>query len=165
MIEIVESDDEEHNMRKKVKERIGKRLAYLLRYGAFKEGLKTAEGGYVKLNDLLDTSLLKQNYYSNSDSNNNNNNKHSSDRKTTNDVTLIMEELKTSISHRNINRFELKQINNETYVRATYGRKFERSPFHTGSKVKRLLEISLDYIVKNINSYDFEGFPDEFLIK
>ena len=157
------SDDEhltdeknENSMRQHIKERIGKRLAYLLRYGAHKEGLHVHDGGFVKLNEILNTPLLKHNLYFM---------QRNEETSQLNDSEIIMEEINTSTSHRNINRFELKNINNEMFVRATYGRKFTRSPYHQGSKVNRLMEISLDYIVQHINNYDFEGFPDEYLIK
>jgi RNA:NAD 2'-phosphotransferase (TPT1/KptA family) len=157
----VETDDEKVNdqkIRSKIKERLSKRLSYILRYGASKEGLKIHDGGFVKLNELLEIPVLNNNPVWH------NNNDFKSVRRF-NFQELLMEELKTSTSHRKINRFELKEINNETFVRATYGRKFTRSPFHDESKVERLLEISLNYIVKNINNYDFEGFKDEYLIK
>lgn len=152
--------EEELELRNLIKQRIGKRLAYILRYGAPKEGLKLYDGGFIKLNELLNASIIKRNR-----SNLKNTDINEKPFRRFDDTELIMEELKTSSSHRHINRFELKEINNETYVRATYGRKFTRSPFHTDSKVTRLLEITLNYIIQNINNYDFEGFPDEFLIK
>jgi RNA:NAD 2'-phosphotransferase (TPT1/KptA family) len=160
----VETGDEKVNdlkIRSKIKEKLSKRLSYILRYGASKEGLKIHDGGFVKLNELLEIPMLKNNPVW---QNNNENDDFKSVRRF-NFQELLMEELKTSTSHRKISRFELKEINNETFVRATYGRKFTRSPFHDDSKVERLLEISLNYIVKNINNYDFEGFKDEYLIK
>lgn len=155
------------NIRKKVQEKISKRLTYLLRYGAQKEGLFVYDGGYVKLKDLLDTSLLKQNiYYYNYTINKDANVSQADKTKVINaDINLVMDEIKQSTSHRKVNRFETKEVNNEIYVRATYGRKFERSPYHNGTKVHRLLETCLSYIVKNIHIYGFENFPDEFLIK
>ena len=40
-----------------------------------------------------------------------------------------------------------------------------QNPKHAESKVTRLLEGCMDVICKHIDKYDFEGFPDEFLIK
>ena len=152
----IDNSDQLLKLRNKIKERLSKRLSYILRYGASKEGLKIYDGGFVKLNELVETPILK---------NNRNENDDFQPVRRFNNLKLLMEELKTSTSHRNFNRFEFKDINNETFVRATYGRKFTRSPFHDDSKVQRLLEISLNYIVKNIHNYDFEGFQDEYLIK
>ena len=40
-----------------------------------------------------------------------------------------------------------------------------QNPFHENSQIHRLLDLTLDYICRNIEQFDFEGFPDEFLIK
>ena len=114
-----------------------------IRYGAHKENLKVINDGFVKLNDLMNIPLIKS---------------HSNSK-------YLIEEIENSTSHRKLKRFEIRTFDNETYIRATYGRKLERSPFHDGTRVKRLLETCLQFVAKNIKLYDFQYFPDEFLIK
>lgn len=126
-----------------IKTRIGKFAAYLLRYGALREEIKVEPGGFIKLEDLILHPYFKTDFYR----------------------RLLMEELNSSLSHRKTNRFEIKEIEGIKYVRATYGRKFKPSKYHDETKVKKLLETCLDFVVKNIESYSFEGFPDEYLIK
>jgi RNA:NAD 2'-phosphotransferase (TPT1/KptA family) len=136
--ESINATKEEH-----IKSKIGKFVAYLLRYGAIKEQIQVQPGGFVKLDDLILHPYFKTDFYK----------------------RLLIEELKFSISHRNKNRFEIKKVDGVKYVRATYGRKLERSQYHDNTTVKRLLETCLDFVIKNIQDYNFEGFPDEFLIK
>ncbi|CAF1648520.1 unnamed protein product, partial [Didymodactylos carnosus] len=38
------------------------------------------------------------------------------------------------------------------------------NPYHEQSQIRRLLDLTLEYICQNVNIFDFEGFPDEFLI-
>jgi RNA:NAD 2'-phosphotransferase (TPT1/KptA family) len=125
----------------KIQERVSKRLSYVLRYGAIKEGLRVYDGGYVKLNDLVGLPSFK------------------------NDDKLVVAELQSSTSWRNLKRFEIKCDPSGSFVRATYGRKFERSKFHPDCKVPRLLELTLDYVADNVASYDFDNFPDQYLIR
>lgn len=40
-----------------------------------------------------------------------------------------------------------------------------QNPFHEQTQIRRLLDLTLEYICQNVDKYDFEGFPDEFLIK
>ncbi len=79
-------------------------MAYLLRYGAEKEGLEVTADGFVKLKDLESANLL-----------------------TDSSVAEILEEVETSISMRRIKRFEQRVSSlGEIQIRATYGRRMER---------------------------------------
>ena len=40
-----------------------------------------------------------------------------------------------------------------------------QNPNHAGTNVPRLLELCLDRICDNLDDYDLQDFPDEFLIK
>lgn len=125
------------------RQKIGKCLAYILRYGALKENLNVLPGGYVKLTDIMSSSLMINNR----------------------SVKYLMEEIESSLSYRDMKRFELKEIDKELYVRATYGRSLERSEFHDGTQVRRLYNTCLNFVSDNIVLYDFDGFPDNFIIK
>ncbi|CAD5125990.1 DgyrCDS14171 [Dimorphilus gyrociliatus] len=118
-----------------------RKLTYLLRHGAVKEGLVIYGDGYVRLEDIMSLSLMKLTSWE--------------------DVKHTIKESTSFSGHR---RFEEKIENDEMFVRASYGRYFERSPFHEGTKVIRLLERCLDYLLVNVQQYDFENFPDEYLI-
>ncbi|CAF0729590.1 unnamed protein product [Adineta steineri] len=120
--------------------RLGKRLAYILRYGAEKEGCRVDEG-WIPLEDLKKVSLLSE-YTENE----------------------LLGEIQTSYSYRKTHRYQWEKRPNGVYVRAAYGRKFERNPFHHQTQIRRLLDLTLEYVCQNIDKYDFEGFPDEFLI-
>ena len=69
--------------------RLGKRLAYILRYGAMKEGLSVFPGGFVSLQDVMGVELMK--YHSEKE---------------------VMDELLTSQTIRGVNRF---QVRNQKY--------------------------------------------------
>ncbi|VDP33425.1 unnamed protein product [Soboliphyme baturini] len=118
------------------KTQIGKKLAYMLRYGALREGLDVTGDGYVSLTELCEHPLF---------------------------ACLSTEELLREI-RLDAKRFELMAKESQYKVRARYGRKFLKSPYHEGTKVKRLLEILIVFIRKHIQLYDFEEFPDGYLI-
>ncbi|CAF0763123.1 unnamed protein product [Adineta ricciae] len=120
--------------------KLGKRLAYILRYGAEKEGLQVDEG-WISLSALAKVPLLSE-YTENE----------------------LLGEIQTSYSYRKTPRYQWERRPNGIYVRAAYGRKFERNPFHGQTQIRRLLDLALEYVCQNIDKYDFEGFPDEFLI-
>uniref|UniRef100_A0A1I8J8S8 2'-phosphotransferase n=2 Tax=Macrostomum lignano TaxID=282301 RepID=A0A1I8J8S8_9PLAT len=126
-----------------VRKRIGKILAYLLRYGAAKEGLAVNDGDFVDLDELLECSLLKG--YA---------------------QELLKSVITEDVSFRGVKRFEIKQdaLNGQQFVRATFGRRLEEKPFHDNSRVKKLGEICLDAIAMNIKQYDFSDFNDDYLI-
>lgn len=121
-------------------ERLGKKLSYLLRYGAMKEGLTVCSQGFVKLDDLVEVPLLQR--YT---------------------AQEVLDQVKGSTSYRGKRRYEEKEQNNIIYVRATYARRFERNPYHEESKVPRLLEQCLDHVCQNIKDYSLEDCPDEFI--
>lgn len=123
-------------------QKLGKRLAYLLRYGAKKEGLSVSEKGFVSLTELMTHDLMKD---------------YSSD--------AVLCEVNNSVSCSGRKRFELKIEGKEIFVRATYKRKFEMNPFHEGTHVYRLREVCLRHICKNIELYSLEEFPDEYLVR
>lgn len=122
--------------------KLSKRLAYILRYGAKKEGLAVSDKGFVNIFELMTLDLMK-------------------------DYTIeeVTNEVQISVSCSGKKRFELKPDCGETLVRATYRRRFEPNPFHDGTQVKRLLELCLDYICKQIEDYSLEEFPDEYLVR
>ncbi len=82
--------------------KLGKRLAYLLRYGAEKEGCRVDEG-WIVLQDLLKVPLLSE-YTENE----------------------VLGEIQTSYSYRKTPRYQWEKRPDGVYVRAAYGRKFER---------------------------------------
>ncbi|KAL3857414.1 hypothetical protein ACJMK2_012088 [Sinanodonta woodiana] len=125
----------------KNQERLRKRLCYLLRYGAMKEGLKVYDGGYVALDDAMKLHLMKWNR-----------------------EEEVMHEVKTSLSSRGTKRFQEMEKDGRTYIRAAYYRMFERNPCHEATNVPTLLETSLEFVTSNIEMYDLQNFPDEYLI-
>ncbi|XP_048770038.2 uncharacterized protein LOC125676182 [Ostrea edulis] len=122
-------------------ERLSKRLCYILRYGAVKEGLKLYEGGFVDMNQLLELELMRHNT-----------------------KEEVLNEADVSVSHRNAKRFEWKEENGKMFIRACFCRNFEENPCHEGSKVPTLKNACLQYVCNNLNDYDLEDFPDEHLI-
>ncbi|KAL3857399.1 hypothetical protein ACJMK2_012074 [Sinanodonta woodiana] len=126
----------------KNQERLRKRLCYLLRYGAMKEGLKVYDGGYVALDDAMKLHLMKWNR-----------------------EEEVMHEVKTSLSSRGTKRFQEMEKDGRTYIRAAYYRMFERNPCHEATNVPTLLETSLEFVTSNIEMYDLQNFPDEYLIR
>ncbi|KAH9525420.1 hypothetical protein Btru_001398 [Bulinus truncatus] len=122
--------------------RLSKRLTYLLRYGACKEGLQVDDNGYVNLDDLLTVHLLH---------------KHSRDE--------VLEAVRTSLSYRKTHRYEWRERDGQIYIRAAYLRNFEKNPYHYGTKVKTLFETSTSYILSHLDDFDLEEFPDEHIIR
>ncbi|CAF3146493.1 unnamed protein product [Rotaria socialis] len=120
--------------------KLGKRLAYILRYGAEKEGCRVDEG-WILLEDLMKVTLLRE-YTENE----------------------VLGEIQTSYSYRKTPRYQWERRTNGVHVRAAYGRRFERNPYHGQTQIRRLLDLALEYICENVDNYDFEGFPDEFLL-
>ncbi|XP_052797528.1 uncharacterized protein LOC128229754 [Mya arenaria] len=125
----------------KYADRLPKRLCYILRYGAVKEGLTVHEGGYVDIKDVMSVGMMR----------------HHSEPE-------VLAEVETSLSHRKTLRFERKDEVGRTLVRAQFGRNFESSPFHEGTQVRSLLQTTLEYITDNLQDYDLQDFPDEFLL-
>ncbi|XP_022096255.1 uncharacterized protein LOC110982265 isoform X2 [Acanthaster planci] len=121
--------------------KLGKRLAYLLRYGAVKEGLTVSSRGYVKVTDIMTVPLLS----------------------TYSEETLV-EEFDKAVSERGHKRYEMKTENGVVYVRSIFSQRFERYPYHEGTKVVRLLEMCLQYVTINIADYSLEGIMDEYII-
>ncbi|KAI6654717.1 F-box protein SKP2B-like [Oopsacas minuta] len=132
--------DEATIMEKQVK--LGRKLAYLLRYGAEVEGLAVEEGGWVNLSDLCQHPLLAKSQ-----------------------IEFILREITESTSSRGQKRFEIRDESEKKLVRACYSRKFDRSPRHEGSKVLRLMEITLRYVCDNIRNFDLLEFQDEYLMR
>lgn len=122
-------------------ERLSKRLCYVLRYGAVKEGLTLYEGGFVDLDQLLDLHLMRH---------------HTRQE--------VIEEVDISLSHRRAKRFERKEENGKLLIRACFCRNFEENPCHEGSNVPKLSEACIQYVCTNLQDYDLEDFPDEHLI-
>ncbi|RUS79287.1 hypothetical protein EGW08_012942 [Elysia chlorotica] len=118
--------------------RLSKRLAYLLRYGAVKEGLNVDDNGYVELEDLCGAHLLRS---------------HSK--------AEVLEAIQSSTSYRHTKRYDCRERNGQIYVRAAYLRNFEKNPFHSNTKVKTLFESSMTSILDNLDDYDLQDFPDE----
>ncbi|XP_062588055.1 F-box and leucine-rich repeat protein 13-like [Saccostrea cucullata] len=135
----VTSEMEEKKLEKD--DRLSKRLCYILRYGALKEGLKLYHGDFVELDQLLELELMRHN-----------------------SKEEVIHEVDISLSHRNAKRFERKEENGKIYVRACFCRNFEENPCHEGSRVPRLTESCVQYICTNLNDYDLEDFPDEHLV-
>lgn len=131
----------EKEQRERHSERLGKKLSYLLRYGAKQEGLSVCNQGFVKLDDLVEVSLLQR--YT---------------------AEEVLQEVRLSKSFNGKRRYEDKKVNNITYVRASYNRRFERNPYHEETKVPRLLECCMEHICTNIKNYSLEDCPDEFLV-
>lgn len=129
-----EVDDQEDS-------RLAKRLCYVLRYGALKEGLEVYDRGFVDIDQLASLNLMRH------------------DTK-----EEILEEIDTSLSHRGAKRFERKEENGKTLVRACFCVNFEVNPYHSGTGVTTLLSTCLDYVSDNLELYDLEDFPDEYLI-
>ncbi|KAK3084234.1 hypothetical protein FSP39_010408 [Pinctada imbricata] len=121
--------------------RLSKRLCYVLRYGAVKEGLEVLEGGFVDIKKLMELHIMR----------------HNSEEE-------VLEEVNKSISHRGAKRFEIKSEKDKTLVRAAFCRNFETNPCHEGSGVFTLVESCLEYVSTNLDQYDLEDFPDEHLI-
>ncbi|XP_064612455.1 uncharacterized protein LOC135476381 [Liolophura sinensis] len=121
--------------------RLTSRLCYLLRYGAVKEGMRVCGAGFVRLSELLQNRLMKS---------------HTEQE--------VLQEIDSSHSKRGPLRFERKEEDGVVYVRARFARRFELNPFHDGTKVPTLMESGLQYICTNINQFDLDGFPDEYLI-
>nr|XP_006821104.1 PREDICTED: uncharacterized protein LOC102803698 [Saccoglossus kowalevskii] len=121
--------------------RLSKRLSYLLRYGAEKEGLAVSDKGFIDLKMLLGLTIMQS--YSEEE---------------------IINEIRVSRSTRGHKRFEFKrEYGGQVFVRALFGRKMERNPYHRDSKVYRLLELCLVYICDHVDHFDLQDFPDEFL--
>lgn len=137
-------NQEEITMKRKEEKqdsRLAKRLCYVLRYGAMKEGLEVYEGGFVDLQELMRINLMRHNT-----------------------ELEVIEEIDTSLSHRGAKRFERKNENEKTLVRAMFCRRFEKNPFHENSGVHTLLDLTLEYVSSNLDLFDLEDFPDEYLI-
>ncbi|XP_076453105.1 uncharacterized protein LOC143288468 [Babylonia areolata] len=123
------------------KERLSKRLSYILRYAARKEGLQVDDSGFVDLHELLLVPMLSQ--YC---------------------AEEVMAEIKDSQSRRGSHRFECRIENGKVLVRASYGRRMEKNPHHDDSQVFTLFESSVQVILNNLGQYDLENFPDDYLI-
>ncbi|XP_035659303.1 uncharacterized protein LOC118404341 [Branchiostoma floridae] len=121
--------------------RLGKRLAYLLRYGAEKEGLQVREGGFVDIDELMTVPLLRHHQ-----------------------KQEVLREVRESTSYRGHKRFEERPEKDRTLVRALYRRRFERNPYHDGTKVPRLLEVCMEFVCNNIKQFDLECFQDDFIV-
>ncbi|ELU13733.1 hypothetical protein CAPTEDRAFT_190319 [Capitella teleta] len=122
-------------------QRLGKRLAYLLRYGAAKEGLDVSESGFVDFAKLMQVPMLR--YYTPKET---------------------LDYIHNSVSDSGRHRFEKKVENQQVVVRAVYGRRMERNVIHKDTGVTRLVELCMDYVCQNLDSFDFSTFPDEFLV-
>ena len=99
--------------------KLGKRLAYILRYGAEKENCRVDDGktqvdspssadrlflvGWILIDELLRVPLLSE--YT---------------------VEEVLGDIQTSYSYRKTPRYQWETRVNGVYVRAAYGRKFER---------------------------------------
>ena len=87
--------------------RLSKKLLYVLRYGAEREGLNVKEGGFIKLDDLLKMPMLKS-------------------VKASEALSVMV----NSVSrYGGTRRFDQKVENDVMYVRASYGRRMERVGF------------------------------------
>ncbi|KAH3886603.1 uncharacterized protein LOC127842934 [Dreissena polymorpha] len=122
-------------------DRLCKRLCYVLRYGAHKEGLQVYEGGFIGLPELMALNIMRRNT-----------------------EAEVLAEVAASISHRGTRRFEIKLQDGRTFIRALNHRNFEESPYHAGTHVKSLLQTTIDYVVNNLSEYDLTDFPDEHII-
>ncbi|XP_060587912.1 uncharacterized protein LOC132743408 [Ruditapes philippinarum] len=121
--------------------RLSKRLCYILRYGAIKEGLTVHKEGFVDVNEVLEMNMMRHHT-----------------------LEEVLQEVDTSLSHRHTKRFESKTFNGKTLIRALFCRNFEPSPYHEGTSVKTFQQICIDYILDNLDDYDLEDFPDEHII-
>ncbi|BFZ18501.1 hypothetical protein BsWGS_21540 [Bradybaena similaris] len=121
--------------------RLPKRLAYILRYGALKEGLDADENGYVNFDDLLNINLL-----------------HNYSRQ------QVLHEITTSVGYRNVHRYNWYKKDDRLLVRASYLRKFEKNPHHHGTKIWTLFESAMTHILDHLDDYDLRDFPDEYII-
>ncbi|XP_046335128.2 uncharacterized protein LOC124117349 [Haliotis rufescens] len=121
--------------------RLSKRLCYLLRYGALKEGLHVDDHGFVDIEELRSVNLLREH-----------------------GLEEVLEEIKTSTSWRKTKRFQWKEEHGKIYVRAQYARRLEKNPCHEDSKVPTLFEHCIQSVITNIEDYDLDDFPDEFII-
>ncbi|XP_064619955.1 F-box/LRR-repeat protein 2-like [Lineus longissimus] len=120
---------------------LGKRMAYMLRYGAIQNGLTVDGEGFVKISELLGTHMMRHHT-----------------------ETEVLEEVKNGISNRGKKRYEQKTVKGCTFVRAAYLRRFERNINHEGTKVPRLMESCFSTITTNIKDYDLKDFWDEYLL-
>ncbi|PIK44441.1 putative F-box protein SKP2A [Apostichopus japonicus] len=93
---LLNANDFSHN------EKLSKRLAYILRYGAKKEGLTVSEKGFVDIDELMTLDLMKD---------------YSADE--------IKREISISISASGKKRFQMKTDGKDVSVRASYRRRFE----------------------------------------
>ncbi|KAL4224345.1 hypothetical protein ACF0H5_017800 [Mactra antiquata] len=121
--------------------RLSKRLCYILRYGALKDGLNVSDEGFIDIKEVMELHIMRH---------------HTEEE--------VLNEIETSMSHRNTRRFEYKQYNGKTYIRALFCRNFETSPYHTGSQVITLKQTCMNYVMDHLQDYDLEDFPDEFVI-
>eukprot|EP00795_Rhopilema_esculentum_P012097 gene12097-2697_t len=124
-----------------VRSKVGRRMAYILRYGALEEGLKVSNNGFTKVDDLLQLESMQR--YTKED--------------------LLAEVEKLTVSGKK--RFEVALDKDNMFIRATHNRKFAPAGKHKDSEVNRLLEICTAFICNNIKIYDLEHFPDEFLLR
>lgn len=122
-------------------DRLAKRLCYILRYGAIKEGLAVHEGGFIDVKEVMTVSMMR--HHSEQD---------------------VLDEVEKSTSHRNTKRFDRKDENGKIFIRANFCRNFEPSPYHEGTKVTTLLQSCIHFVAGNLQEYDLEDFPDEFVI-
>jgi len=120
--------------------KLGKRLSYVLRYGAVIEGLEVSGDGFVNLDDLLHIGLIKR---------------HSREE-------VIAEVNKKAVSGKS--RFELVCRDGRDMIRASYGRNFRPAQKHHGGNVFRLLEICMSYVCSHIKNFDLEDFPDSYIL-
>lgn len=121
--------------------RLSKRLCYILRYGAVVEGLTVHEEGFVDLKDVMNVNMMRH---------------HTEEE--------VLQEIETSLSHRNTKRFESKVFSGRTLIRAQFCRNFEPSPYHEGTNITTLQQSCIGYILDNLDNYDLEDFPDEHII-
>lgn len=86
---------------------LSKRLSYILRYGAIREGLTVYENGYIDINEVLSLSIMKST-----------------------DLKNFYQVIQDSTSHTGCKRYELVENNGKQYIRATSGRYFDRVSFY-----------------------------------
>ncbi|GFS22052.1 F-box protein SKP2B-like [Elysia marginata] len=140
------------------RKKLSKRLAYLLRYGAVKEGLEVDDNGYVELGQLCRTNLLQR---------------HSE--------AEVLEAIKTSTSYRHTNRYDYRERDGQVYVRAAYLRNFEKVSFvnealpvfldstepisqeHKSEDI--LFEFSMGCVLDYLDDFDLQDFPDEHILR
>ncbi|CAG5133175.1 unnamed protein product [Candidula unifasciata] len=121
--------------------RLPKRLAYILRYGVLKEGLQADENGFVNLDCLLQLELLQ-------------------------DYTRqqVLGEIVSSLGYRAAHRYNWCDRDGQMFVRASYLRNFEKSPYHGGTKIYTLFECAMTQVLDHLDDYDLQDFPDEYII-